>query len=163
MRPAFPDRVNAALTMPLRLAVFFVIQIASASCIPLTQTEVRGESEHFRAHIGPEGDLKVAWRHSSATPDKTKPAVNPKHCYAATEDGKRFPLRFRMSDSDEGYQFRTASVQLFDPATQRTLRWSNGLWRIHLEFLPPRNSFVIDTKIRNYTFMYAPVVHGPPN
>ena len=149
----------------IRNLFIFLLCASLSGCIPLKQTKFIPDREDFIGHVECDGSLDVGWRHENTLDESRKPNVNERACFAISPNGKRHNLRFILSGRDIGSSYwRTASIWLIDASNpKKNIKWNNGLWTIHLEFLPPHENLVFNSQIKVWTFFYNPIIHGPPN
>jgi len=148
-----------------RSVSIFLICASVSGCVPLTQTKIIPYQKQFIRHVERDDSFDASWKYEDTLDESRKPKININASYAVSPKGRRYNLRFIPSDRDIGTSYwRTASIWLVDPSDpKKHVKWRNGLWTIHLEFLPPYRNLIFHNQIKIWTFFYNPIIHGPPN
>lgn len=135
-------------------------------CAPLQQIEWKSSNERIRISPGVE-NLAVVVFTQPAT-GKDRPLIN-EHASYAENSTNRYKIRAVVNTYADQYGGAQRSWYVYlrgspAPGSSWPPTWSNGTWRLHLEFsgssvlLPP-----IDAEFRLWTFFYSPLIHGAPN
>ncbi len=149
----------------MKTALLILLSVCFVSCIPLPQTRIIPEQDDFICHLGSGRKLYVAWRSTELDPAK-QPNLDLSASWAISPTGARhsFTTIERTYHTGERSYWKDTSLVLMDSTyPDKPIKWYNGSWYIRLGFTKSNPHPRINAKVEITTFLYTPVLHGPPN